>query len=88
MTAEHVARLEYGKHFSMLKRHLNSDHKLMPDEFRRKWDLPPFIPTRRAELRKDTVGAREDDWSRSSQGYTDEEHGKEISSAILTFQRC
>ena len=44
VTAEHIACLECGKHFSMLKRHLNTDHRLTPDEYRRKWDLPRSYP--------------------------------------------
>ena len=44
ITAEHIACLECGKHFSMLKRHLNTDHKLTPDEYRQKWGLPRSYP--------------------------------------------
>jgi predicted transcriptional regulator len=32
--------LECGKPFKMLKRHLMTDHKLTPDTYRQKWDLP------------------------------------------------
>jgi predicted transcriptional regulator len=41
---DHLVCLECGKHFSMLKRHLATDHKLTPGEYRRKWDLPREYP--------------------------------------------
>ena len=41
---DHIVCLECGKHFSMLKRHLNTDHQLTPHEYRQKWDLPPTYP--------------------------------------------
>jgi predicted transcriptional regulator len=41
---DHVVCLECGKHFSMLKRHLNTDHQLTPQEYRQKWGLPPTYP--------------------------------------------
>lgn len=41
---DHIVCLECGKHFSMLKRHLNTDHKLTPGEYRQKWGLPPTYP--------------------------------------------
>jgi len=44
VAAEHIVCLECGKRFSMLKRHLNTDHKLTPDEYRQKWDLPRSYP--------------------------------------------
>jgi len=28
----------------MLKRHLNTDHQITPEEYRRKWDLPRSYP--------------------------------------------
>jgi predicted transcriptional regulator len=28
----------------MLKRHLNTDHQLTPNEYRQKWGLPPTYP--------------------------------------------
>jgi predicted transcriptional regulator len=36
--------LEDGKSFSMLKRHLMSDHKLTPQQYRAKWGLPRDYP--------------------------------------------
>jgi len=41
---DHIVCLECGKHFSMLKRHLNSDHQLTPQEYRQKWGLPTTYP--------------------------------------------
>jgi predicted transcriptional regulator len=44
VTASHIACLECGKQFSMLKRHLNTDHQMTPDQYRQKWDLPRSYP--------------------------------------------
>lgn len=44
VTPGHIACLECGKHFSMLKRHLNTDHQLTPDQYRQKWELPQSYP--------------------------------------------
>jgi predicted transcriptional regulator len=41
---DHIVCLECGKHFSTLKRHLNTDHQLTPQEYRQKWGLPPTYP--------------------------------------------
>jgi len=42
--ADYVVCLECGKRFSMLKRHLNTDHHMTPAEYREKWDLPIAYP--------------------------------------------
>src|SRR5580704_2198797 len=42
--SDHIVCLECGKHFSMLKRHLNTDHQLTPQEYRQKWGLPLTYP--------------------------------------------
>jgi predicted transcriptional regulator len=42
--ADQLTCLDCGKKFSMLKRHLRTDHKLTPQEYRRRWDLPPTYP--------------------------------------------
>jgi len=42
--SNHIVCLECGKHFSMLKRHLNTDHQLTPGQYRQKWGLPPTYP--------------------------------------------
>ena len=42
--ADHLACLDCGKHFSMLKRHLINEHKLTPDQYRQRWGLPASYP--------------------------------------------
>jgi len=44
IVADHVVCLDCGKRFSMLKRHLMTDHKLTPEQYRQKWTLPPSYP--------------------------------------------
>ena len=41
---DRVICLEDGKSFSMLKRHLMTDHKLTPQQYREKWGLPRDYP--------------------------------------------
>jgi predicted transcriptional regulator len=38
--ADHIACLDCGKHFPMLKRHLMTDHTLTPEQYRQRWGLP------------------------------------------------
>jgi predicted transcriptional regulator len=42
--ADHLVCLECGRQFSMLKRHLINEHKLTPDQYRMRWELPPSYP--------------------------------------------
>jgi predicted transcriptional regulator len=42
--ADHVVCLDCGKHLTMLKRHLMTDHKLTPDQYRQRWELPFSYP--------------------------------------------
>ena len=42
--ADHVVCLDCGKHCSVLKRHLMTDHKLTPAQYRQKWGLPLSYP--------------------------------------------
>jgi len=42
--ADHLVCLECGKSFSMLKRHLATDHQLTPEQYRQKWQLPSSYP--------------------------------------------
>ncbi len=42
--ADHLVCLDCGKHFSMLKRHLMTDHKLTPEQYRQRWGLPALYP--------------------------------------------
>lgn len=41
---DHLVCLEDGKQLKMLKRYLRSRYNLSPDEYRRKWGLPPDYP--------------------------------------------
>ena len=41
---DRIICLEDGKSFSMLKRHLMTDHKLTPQQYRDKWGLPRDYP--------------------------------------------
>ena len=42
--ADHIVCLDCGKHLSMLKRHLMTDHKLTPEQYRQRWELPFSYP--------------------------------------------
>ena len=42
--ANHIVCLDCGKHFSMLRRHLMTDHKMTPQHYRQRWELPPSYP--------------------------------------------
>jgi predicted transcriptional regulator len=42
--ADHIVRLDCGKHFSMLRRHLMTDHKMTPEQYRQRWELPRSYP--------------------------------------------
>ena len=44
ITPSAVICLECGKKFSMLKRHLRTDHDTSPDAYRAKWGLPSTYP--------------------------------------------
>jgi predicted transcriptional regulator len=41
---DRIICLEDGKSFSMLKRHLMTDHKLTPQQYRDRWGLPRDYP--------------------------------------------
>jgi predicted transcriptional regulator len=58
--ADHVVCLDCGKHLTMLKRHLMTDHKLTPDQYRQRWELPFLVPIGRPELCQDPIHAREE----------------------------
>jgi predicted transcriptional regulator len=40
----HIVCLECGKQFSMIKRHLTTDHQLAPEQHRQRWGLPASYP--------------------------------------------
>ena len=42
--ANHIVCLDCGKHFSMLRRHLMTHHKMTPQQYRQRWELPPSYP--------------------------------------------
>ena len=42
--ANHIVCLDCGKHFSMLRRHLMTDHKMTPEQYRQRWELPSTYP--------------------------------------------
>ena len=44
VTADFIICLEDGKKFKSLKRHLRSHYDLTPEDYRRKWGLPPDYP--------------------------------------------
>ena len=41
---DHIVCLEDGKKLKMLKRYLRARYNLSPDEYRRRWGLPPDYP--------------------------------------------
>jgi len=56
---DYIVCLEDGKKLKMLKRYLRSKYNLTPDEYRRRWGLPPDYPmvapayaSRRSEFAK------------------------------------
>lgn len=41
---DHIVCLDCGQGYKMLKRHIAANHGLTPEEYRAKWELPPFYP--------------------------------------------
>jgi MucR family transcriptional regulator, transcriptional regulator of exopolysaccharide biosynthesis len=41
---DHLVCLEDGKKMKMLKRHLMTDHKMTPEQYRARWELPASYP--------------------------------------------
>jgi predicted transcriptional regulator len=64
--AGHLICLDCGKHFSMLKRHLMTDHRLTPEQYRQRWGLlasypivaPDYAKTRSALAKKFGLGRK------------------------------
>jgi hypothetical protein len=62
--ADHLVCLDCGKHYSMLNRHLRTDHKLTVDQYRQRWGLsfsnpmvsPDYAKTRSALAKKIGLG--------------------------------
>ena len=44
VTDDYIVCLEDGAKLKMLKRYLRSRYNLSPEEYRRKWGLPPDYP--------------------------------------------
>jgi predicted transcriptional regulator len=44
VTADYIVCLEDGKKFKSLKRHLRTQYKMTPEQYREKWGLPPDYP--------------------------------------------
>lgn len=44
VNTEYIVCLEDGKKLKMLKRYLRSTYNLSPDEYRKRWGLPPDYP--------------------------------------------
>ena len=44
ITSDYIVCLEDGKKFKSLKRHLRSQYKMSPEQYREKWGLPPDYP--------------------------------------------
>jgi predicted transcriptional regulator len=41
---DHIVCLEDGKKLKMLKRHLMTSYQMSPDDYRKRWNLPPDYP--------------------------------------------
>jgi predicted transcriptional regulator len=46
---DHIVCLDCGATYTMLKRHIRTDHELTPDQYRLKWQLPHDYPMVSAE---------------------------------------
>src|SRR5688572_21632077 len=60
VTRDHIICLEDGKRFKSLKRHLNTQHGLTPQEYREKWGLKrdhPMVAPKTAKLRSELAKA-------------------------------
>lgn len=44
LNQDYLVCLEDGKRFKSLKRHLQTKYNMTPEEYRRKWNLPPDYP--------------------------------------------
>ena len=44
VTSDYIVCLEDGKKFKSLKRHLRTQYKMTPEQYREKWSLPPDYP--------------------------------------------
>jgi predicted transcriptional regulator len=56
ITPDYLVCLEDGRKFKSLKRHLQGEHNLSPDEYRARWKLPrdyPMVAPNYAQARSD-----------------------------------
>jgi predicted transcriptional regulator len=56
VTPDYIVCLEDGKKFKSLKRHLQGEHGLSPEEYRSRWSLPrdyPMVAPNYAQARSD-----------------------------------
>ncbi len=44
IASDYIVCLEDGKKFKSLKRHLHTQYKMTPEQYREKWGLPPDYP--------------------------------------------
>ena len=66
MRPDHLVCLDCGQHFSLLKRHLRTDHQLTPEQYRQRWQLsltypmvaPAYAKTRSALARRFGLGRK------------------------------
>ena len=64
MRPDHLVCLDCGQHFSLLKRHLRTDHQLTPEQYRQRWQLsltypmvaPAYAKTRSVIAKKTGLG--------------------------------
>ena len=75
--ADHIVCLDCGKHFSMLRRHLMTDHKMTPQHYRQRWEFAPFIPTCCTRLCEDEIGTGEEDRIGTEEGSGGTDEGSE-----------
>jgi predicted transcriptional regulator len=85
-----IVCLEDGKKLKMLKRYLRAQYDLSPEEYRRKWGLPPDYPmvapayaVRRSEFAKQIGlgrGVRRQSGSVTADKGTDRTRGRKIGS--------
>ena len=63
VTAGHIVCLDCGKHFSMLKRHLMTDHKLTPEQYQAAMGVTTVDPWSHLTMqRQDRHRRRKSDW--------------------------
>ena len=72
--ADHMVCPNCGKHLTMLKRHLMTDHKLTLEQYRQRWQLSPTYPLVAPDY-ANTIFVSEEVWA-WSQGVSRTEEGR------------